>query len=117
MPPETKIKVLIVDDEVNLAKTFQAYLEASGKFHVETVSDGASAINKIQAETWDAVLTDLNMPGGVNGVDVAKAAISAGIKKVLIMTTEDKSDFEQVEGVTVLEKPLSFKKLREALDN
>ena len=54
-------KILIVDDEPFIRKFLSKYL--SGKnFIIETADNGEAAIEKLNAEPFDLVLTDLRMP-------------------------------------------------------
>ncbi len=67
-----KIRVLIVEDDKSSLDVLEEYLTIEG-FLVLTASDGIDAINKIEEEDLDIVLTDLQMPGA-DGIDVLKAA-------------------------------------------
>ena len=57
---ETK-KVLVVDDEVSLAKTVKFILEAEG-FETHTVFSGEECLKRIEEEKFDLVLLDIMMP-------------------------------------------------------
>jgi PAS domain S-box-containing protein len=63
-------KVLVVDDEVDLLDIAVAYLEQMGYTALQAI-DGASALTLLGRET-DIVLviTDVIMPGGMNGVEL-----------------------------------------------
>ena len=67
MPGQT---VLIVDDEQNIVELARMYLEQAG-FIVISASDGASALERIFAETPDFVVLDLMLPE-VDGWEVCK---------------------------------------------
>jgi PAS domain S-box-containing protein len=72
--PATKLKgtVLVVDDEVDLLEIAKNYLEDMGykAYHAE---DGASALAVVeQHKDIDLVVTDVLMPGGMNGVELAE---------------------------------------------
>ncbi|MES0372025.1 MAG: response regulator [Mariprofundaceae bacterium] len=54
-------KVLLVDDSLIARKVEQGILESLG-FNVDTAIDGLDALAKIQLETYDMVVTDLEMP-------------------------------------------------------
>jgi CheY-like chemotaxis protein len=55
-------KILIVDDDPVVGKSFDRVLSGRG-YVVVTASDGAEALRKIAAEKYDAVFTDIRMPG------------------------------------------------------
>jgi len=54
-------KVLLVDDSLIARKVEQGILESLG-FAVDTAIDGLDALAKLEAETYDMVVTDLEMP-------------------------------------------------------
>jgi PAS domain S-box-containing protein len=65
-------KVLVVDDEVDLLDIAVAYLEQMGYTAFQAV-DGASALALIDRERDIAlVITDVIMPGGMNGAELVK---------------------------------------------
>ncbi|MDD5111523.1 MAG: response regulator [Candidatus Altiarchaeota archaeon] len=57
---ETK-KVLVVDDEVSLAKTVKFILDAEG-FETQTVFSGEDCLKRIEEEKFDLILLDIMMP-------------------------------------------------------
>jgi CheY-like chemotaxis protein len=66
------VRVLIADDEMDLRDTVVRLLGRFG-YSCLTASSGAEAMQVIQAESPDLVVTDLHMPG-VDGVAVARCA-------------------------------------------
>jgi CheY-like chemotaxis protein len=63
---------LVVDDETDLLEVAASYLAAMG-YHVLQAVDGASALEVIAAErNIDLMITDVIMPGGMNGVDLVE---------------------------------------------
>ena len=54
-------KILIVDDEAMIRKVLKKYLSEKGYF-IETVNDGLEALEILEKESFDLVLTDLKMP-------------------------------------------------------
>jgi DNA-binding NtrC family response regulator len=65
-----KIKVLIVDDEVDFADILAKRLEVRG-FEVATIFNGDDAIRCIKGQEFDVVLLDVLMPGK-SGIDTLK---------------------------------------------
>jgi two-component system chemotaxis sensor kinase CheA len=55
------LRVLVVDDSLNTREIEKDVLEAHG-YHVTLAEDGADGLRKAQAEQFDAVLTDVEMP-------------------------------------------------------
>ena len=82
MPAE---KILVVDDEQSMAQFLGIVLRKEG-YHVVTANNGRDALDKVKAENFDVVITDIKMPG-MDGIQLLQ-----GVKKhdpslpVVIMT-------------------------------
>ncbi len=59
---EKKIKLLIVDDEVQFLESIAKRLELRG-FDVLTATNGQDAIELAKKEKFDIAIVDLKMPG------------------------------------------------------
>jgi len=71
---ETGGSVLVVDDETDLLEIAQAYLTSLG-YSVLRADNPASALNTLaQHKDIDLMITDIIMPGGMNGVELAEKA-------------------------------------------
>ncbi|MGQ9584575.1 MAG: ATP-binding protein [Anaerolineae bacterium] len=57
-----RAKVLVIDDEPVVLDLCRRILEAEG-YQVVTATDGWEGIEQLRQETFDAVLTDIKMPG------------------------------------------------------
>jgi CheY-like chemotaxis protein len=55
-------RLLIVDDEPSIRSSISQVLVSVG-YHVRLAEDGFSALNEIENEIPDIILSDLNMPG------------------------------------------------------
>ena len=89
-----KIKVLVVDDQKELAEEIGSVLSSDPELaFIGTAADGFDALEKIAQNTPDVVLLDIRMPN-MNGV-VATQRIKAEYPnvKVVILTTFDDSDY------------------------
>ncbi len=63
-------KVLVVDDDPVVGKSFDRVLSGKG-YAVITASNGQEALNKLEAEDYDVVFTDIKMPG-MSGLEMAE---------------------------------------------
>ena len=91
---QTKIRVLVVDDQTELANEIASVLATDGALQVVGIAcDGFDALAKMPTTSPDVVLLDIRMPK-MNGV-VATSRIKALYPdvKVLILTTFDDSDY------------------------
>ncbi len=63
--------MLYVDDEPDLLALAKIFLERTGKFRIDTAVSSTQAQEKLQSGTYDAILSDYQMPG-MNGIDLLK---------------------------------------------
>jgi len=63
-------KVLVVDDDPVVGRSFDRVLSGKG-YAVITASSGQEALNKLDAEDYDVVYTDIKMPG-MSGLEMAE---------------------------------------------
>jgi CheY-like chemotaxis protein len=103
-------KVLVVDDDPVVGKSFNRVLSGKG-YIVVTAEDGYEALQKLQSEHYDMVFTDLRMPG-MDGVEVAeKVRARQPWTPVVIVTgygSQRSEERARAAGVSdFLHKPLS----------
>ena len=67
----TSAKILVVDDEAVIREGIRRILEKEG-YQVEPKSSGRVALERLQEEDFDLVITDLKMPG-MGGLELLKA--------------------------------------------
>lgn len=67
---KTLRKVLVVDDDPVVAKSFDRVLSGKG-YAVINARDGEEALRKLKDLQYDVVFTDIRMPG-MSGIDVAR---------------------------------------------
>src|SRR5215510_1041788 len=61
MRGSTRKKVLLVEDDVDLAELYRGVLRWSG-FDAAHVNDGVSALRILEEETPDLIVVDMNLP-------------------------------------------------------
>ena len=82
---ETKIKVLVAEDEVHLGQILSTFLTGRG-YAVHTVTDGRAALEVLRAEAYDVALLDIVMPE-LDGLEVLKQVrADADPPEVIIIT-------------------------------
>jgi CheY-like chemotaxis protein len=67
------IRVLLVEDEFLIAEWIAQSLGELG-FDVETVSNAGDALRQMARAPVDILVTDINLPGGMNGAALARRA-------------------------------------------
>lgn len=78
-------KILVVDDEQSLREVLSIMLKRTG-YAVTSVADGEEAIELLNKDIFDLVITDLRMPK-IDGMEVLKAAKSASPETVVLIIT------------------------------
>ncbi len=72
-------KILIAEDEVLMLKALEFKLKKDG-FEVDVATDGRSAMDKIKANNYDLILTDIMMPF-VSGMEILSYIKNDPVKK------------------------------------
>jgi two-component system, NtrC family, response regulator HydG len=94
-PPSARI--LVVDDQRNMRVTTAIVLRQAGHSVVEA-ENGAVAVQRLAAEPFDVVLTDLRM-GDVDGMEVLRSAVEISPSVQVIVMTAFGSIESAVEAV------------------
>ena len=89
-PPPSSGTILLVEDDEMLARSISRILEGSG-YDVVHARDGEAAIDSVRSRSFDAVLSDLNLPGA-GGVEVLTAARAADPGLPLMLMTGDPTE-------------------------
>jgi two-component system, OmpR family, KDP operon response regulator KdpE len=80
-------KILVVDDEPQIARVLRSALASSG-YQVEIADDGVSALEKIAAWSPDMVITDLGMPR-MDGTALCAEVRAQSDIPILILSVRD----------------------------
>ncbi len=65
-----KYNVLFIDDEKDFLTALKGYFTIS--YEVQTAESGAKGLSLLEQTQFDAVVTDMSMPGGMDGLDVIR---------------------------------------------
>lgn len=91
-------KILIADDEKDIATAIEIYLKAEG-YDTETAENGQLALERVQAGGIDLVILDIMMPV-MDGI-TAMAKIREFSNIPIILLTAKSEDTDKVLGLTV----------------
>jgi CheY-like chemotaxis protein len=116
----TSGSVLVVDDEADLSALIEDILEASG-YQVETALDGAAALERLERDHFDLILSDVHMPG-LDGMALYRELEQRRPEltpRMIFMTgnilDEDTADFFAATGAPCLRKPFMSEDLHRVL--
>ena len=109
------LKILIVDDDP-VTRSLLSKRLSKGEYEVETAENGVEAVRMIAENYYDVVLTDLMMPGGVDGIGVLETAKEKNLKiEVILITAHGSIDNAIVAmkkgAADYLQKPINFDEL------
>ena len=116
----TKERILIVDDEKNIASSLKGILSDEG-YDVSMTGDGMEALELIQKDPPDLILLDIWLPG-MDGIEVLKTlkTYSPGVE-VLIMSGHGTIDTAvkatKLGAQDFIEKPFSLDRITESIQN
>jgi DNA-binding response OmpR family regulator len=108
-------RILVVEDEPDIAMALRDDLEADG-YSVEVVTDGDTAVSRGRETGWDLILLDVMLPRR-DGYDVCRDLRRARVTTPVIMLTARAQEAEKILGLELgaddyVTKPFSPRELR-----
>jgi len=109
------MKILVVDDEAPIRDVIRKGLSQMGGYNVEVAQNGLEAIEKIEKDVFDLVLTDLKMPE-MNGLELLKTIKGIRPEVMVILMTAYGSIETAVEAMKIgandyITKPIDLNEL------
>ena len=83
----TKGKILIIEDEVSLARFIELELTFEG-YEVSVSHDGREGYEMFESQNFDLILLDLMLPG-IDGIEICKRIRKISNVPVIILTAKD----------------------------
>jgi DNA-binding NtrC family response regulator len=111
--------LLVVEDEKNTRDGLRRYFD--GKFDIYLAPDVAAAMNALETQPVDVLLTDLRLMGGTEGLDLLVRAQSISHPPVCVLMTAYGSEKVAVQAMKrgaydYITKPLDLEKLEVVLN-
>ncbi len=108
------MKILIVEDNVELNDTVKEILEMNG-YLVDSAYDGEEALEFLKLSEYDLIILDIMLPK-IDGYEVCKIARTRGIETPVIMLTAKDQTKDKVHGLDLgaddyLVKPFDIEEL------
>ena len=116
-------KILVIDDEKSIRNALTDILEFE-KHQVDAVENGLAGLEKMQAETYDVIFSDIKMPQ-MDGLELLQRAVEMGVETPIVMISGHGNIETAVESIKkgaydFIEKPIDLNRLlvvvRNALD-
>jgi DNA-binding NtrC family response regulator len=115
-----KVRILVVDDDENILKTFADVLEDAG-YHVDTAKTGEEGIRKSQTDFYHLALLDIRLPD-MEGTELLVRMKDTTPAMVKIMVTGYPSLSNAIEAVNegadgYIVKPVAVDELLKMIKN
>ena len=112
---EHKGRILIVEDEKSMREVLKILLEEEG-YDTTSAADGLQAIEKIQQDIFDLVITDIKMPRA-DGFEVLRKVREISPSSIVIMitafgTTESTIEAMKLGAYDYIHKPFKIDEIR-----
>jgi two-component system response regulator PilR (NtrC family) len=112
-------RVLVVDDEQSMREFLEIFLRSEG-YAVRTADGLAGAMQELEADEFDVLITDLQMPGGT-GLELLRASQSESPETVVIVMTAFASAETAIEAMKAgaydyVTKPFKVDEMRVVLE-
>jgi two-component system alkaline phosphatase synthesis response regulator PhoP len=91
-------RLLLVEDEPSLVLILSDRLVAEG-YEVETAGDGARAVDLALGSSFDLIVLDVMLPGGMDGFDVCRELRQGGVQVPILMLTARSQVVDRVVGL------------------
>ena len=92
-------KILLVEDQPIAAITTQAILKKNN-YNVATVKNGESAYSTAMARDYDVILMDIDLGGGINGIEAAIKILEEKYVPIIFLSSIPEEEVkERTEGV------------------
>ena len=119
MPAANSLKILVVDDQQSMRGLARQCLKKLGVLDVAVAASADQAFEVMGTQKFDAVISDLNMPGK-SGLDLAKQIKSHPVLKStpVFLATSDAYRDRVAEGEVdhFMAKPFSVADMRMAIE-
>jgi CheY-like chemotaxis protein len=105
---------LLVEDNADVAEVGREMLEQLG-YRVQVAANGAQALTLFEGQSFDLMVSDIVMPGGMNGVELARSIHARRPSLPILLVTGYTGSAELAPEFPVLRKPYRFEQLRRAV--
>jgi response regulator RpfG family c-di-GMP phosphodiesterase len=120
VPLTPPIPILIVDDEADLRNLLVEALEDQG-YAAEGAEGGTQALARVREQHFPVIFTDLNMPGGLSGLELLRAVHdedprAMGILMTGYATTESAIQALKRGAYDFIQKPFKLAEIEASLE-
>lgn len=119
IPAEKRFRILLVSPEANFHRTLKRILDRCG-YQIEVVDTGEEALARAREARFDAVVSQVHLPGAVCGLTLLGRLRAQGIDVPVVILTEKETErlrraLESTTGATCLSKDADLDRLKSTL--
>ncbi|WP_111978637.1 hybrid sensor histidine kinase/response regulator [Algibacillus agarilyticus] len=107
-------RLLLVDDEKSITKLLSTFLQHY-QLNIQCADQGEIALNSLKNNNFDLVLSDINMPGEIDGIKLAQKIHQNWPKLPIILMSgfikDDRLSAPELINIPLLNKPFKKKEL------
>lgn len=107
-------RLLLVDDEKSITKLLSTFLQHY-QLNIQCADQGEIALNSLKNNNFDLVLSDINMPGEIDGIKLAQKIHQSWPKLPIILMSgfikDDRLSAPELINIPLLNKPFKKKEL------
>ena len=113
-----KQKILLIEDDIVLGTALKEFLELDA-YEVLAVQNAQQGLEEFLQDHFDVVITDIRMPGKIDGIDVVRRLKAFKPKTRIIVCTGFSKDLGKIENLVheIVKKPFSFLDIQKILEN
>jgi DNA-binding response OmpR family regulator len=112
--------ILVVEDDALSRLSLTIFLRTRGYAVYEAI-DGENAVTLLASMPFDFVISDLHLPGKLNGIDVLDLAKSSPHKSDAILISgygsEDAKEKAAALGAVYMDKPMKLKEVARIIED
>lgn len=115
--PAMAVRLLLVEDDHDVAAIATSLLHAEG-FEVDHAANAYEALKKLETQSYEVVLSDILMPGGISGIELAHQIHEGWPELRIVLTSGFPGEAEALKGTpwSFLPKPYTGAQLKAVLD-
>ena len=114
-PDRRHARILMVEDNTDVTEVTSALIKQLG-YTVRLAPDAGKALRMLEEESFDLVFSDIMMPGGMDGLELAKTILKSRPRlPVLLASGSNQLVEEAQQNFTTLQKPYEISELDRAI--
>lgn len=116
---DKELKILVADDDLQMQQALKASL-SSGGHAIQIVGDGQAALNALEQETFDLIISDQRMPE-LTGLELLQKIQEKNIRTPFVMITAHGTMTQAVEAMQAgaadfIAKPFAIEELERVIE-